>query len=278
MTENKNVNYTGEAYSKFRPFYSPEVYSLIDQFHLQSQGQYNLAIDVGCGTGQSTVETAKKFKQVYGIDTLAEQIQHGTPRDNITYQVGPAEDLSQFQTASVDMITSSTAFHWFDHAVFFKEAKRVLKPNGTLAVYSYFYPVLKGVPEEINAIVKKLTLEQLGQYANSNIRYIQNMYRDIKFPFQNQVWYITPKSEDVTGISQPVTRSLMEASMDIARFSNYLKTSSAYYNYLEDPANKGKSDPVDTMIENLMRALNVISTDQIIDIEWPTVLVLAKND
>ncbi|KAI9365202.1 S-adenosyl-L-methionine-dependent methyltransferase [Pilaira anomala] len=277
MSEN-NVTYAGEAYSKFRPSYSPEIYKLIDQFHSKNHGSYELAIDVGCGTGQSTVETAKKFQHVYGIDNLADQIEHSTQRDNITYQVGAAEDLSQFKNGSVDMITSGTAFHWFQHDVFFKEAKRVLKPNGTLAIYSYFFPVLKNVPDETNAIIKHLTLEEFGKYANDNIRFIQNLYRDIKFPFKDQNWYITPASEDTTHISQPVKGSLMEASMTMARFSDYLKTSSTYYNYLKDPSNKGKPDPVDTMIEKLMDTLKIKDANQTVDIEWPTVLVLAKND
>ena len=69
-----------------------------------------LVIDSGTGTGQAAIELCKKFKSVYGIDTLPEQINNATPRDNITYQVGPGEDLSQFQDHSVDMITVALPF------------------------------------------------------------------------------------------------------------------------------------------------------------------------
>ncbi|CAO3611731.1 unnamed protein product [Mucor hiemalis] len=272
-----NVNYAGNEYSKFRPSYSPEIYSLIYQFHAQNGGEYDLALDVGCGTGQAAIEIAQKFTQVYGIDTLPEQINNATARDNIVYQVGPGEDLSKFNDHSVDLITVGTAFHWFDHAKFFDEAKRVLKPNGTLAVFGYFYPVIKN-ETKANDTVKAVTHGLFDKYANTNVRFMQNMYRDIKFPFEIQKWYITPKSEDITNISEPTEGPLMEASMTIENFGPYIKTSSAYFNYIDDVENKGKGDPVDNMIPQLMKDLNVTDPKQTIQLEWPTALIVAKND
>lgn len=276
MSNNK-VSYAGDAYQKFRPSYSLEIYTLIYKFHSQNQGTYTLAIDSGCGTGQSAAELAKKFTKVYGIDMLTEQINNAIAKDNIIYQIGAAEDMSQFKDHTVDMVAVATAFHWFDHDLFFKEVKRVLKHNGTLAIFGYYYPIVKN-ESGVNEIIQALTVGEFDKYANTNIHYIQNMYRDIKFPFENQKWYISPKSEDITHISEPIKGSLMEASMTIERFSQYMKTSSAYYNYLDGPENQGKEDPVDKMISKLMKALNVTDTGHVIDLEWPTVLVLAKND
>jgi ubiquinone/menaquinone biosynthesis C-methylase UbiE len=273
----KNINYAGAAYSKFRPSYSEEIYSLIYKFHSEHQGEHQLALDVGCGTGQATIEIANKFIQVYGIDTLQEQIDNATPRDNIIYQVGPGEDLTKFKDHSVDLITVGTAFHWFKHDEFFHEAKRVLKDNGTLAVFGYYFPVIKN-ESKANDLLKIVTIDLFDQYSNSNNRYIKNMYRDIKFPFQLQKWYITPKTEDITHISEPTQGSLMEASMTIERFAHYIKTASPYFNYLDDEKNKGKGDPVDNMIPDLMKALNVTDINHTIQIEWPTALILAKND
>lgn len=272
-----NVNYAGNEYSKFRPSYSREIYSLIYQFHSQNGGEYIYALDVGCGTGQVTVEIAKKFTQVYGFDTLAEQINHATARDNIVYHVGPGEDLSKFSDHCLDLITVGTAFHWFDHAKFFDEAKRVLKPNGTLAVFGYYFPVIKN-ETKANDTVKSVTYGIFDKYANTNVRFMQNMYRDIKFPFELQKWYITPKSEDVTNISEPTQGSLMEATMTIERFGHYIKTASAYLNYMDDEKNKGKGDPVDLMIPQLMKDLGVTDLNHFIQLEWPTALIIAKND
>lgn len=269
-----NVSYKGGAYSQFRPSYSDEIYSLIYKFHDQNNGDYNLVIDSGTGTGQAAIELCKKFKSVYGIDTLAEQINNAVPRDNITYQVGAGEDLSQFGDHSVDMITVGTAFHWFDHDKFFKEAKRVLKHNtGTLAVFGYFFPVISNEPKA-NELVKKL-VDKFEKYTNPNVRFVQNMYRDIVFPFKEQAWYITPKSEDTTNISLPTTGSLMEASMTMENYRHYMKTASAYFNYMEGHPN---DDPVDKLVEDIMKTLNITDNQHVINLEWPTALVLARND
>ncbi|KAI9486329.1 MAG: S-adenosyl-L-methionine-dependent methyltransferase [Benjaminiella poitrasii] len=270
------VSYTGSAYSKFRPTYSDEIYSLIYDFHERHANDYNLAVDVGTGTGQVAIELSKKFKQVYGIDNLEEQINNATAQDNITYQVGSGEDLSHFKDNSVDMITVGTAFHWFSHNQFFEEAKRVLKRNtGTLAIFGYFYPIIKGEPKA-NELIKALHTGPFNTYSNDNVRFIRNMYRDIVFPFNEQAWYITPKSEDTTNISQPTQDSLMKASMSLDAFKHYMKTSSAYYNYMEE--NPDKEDPVDKLVKDVMSTMGIQDYQHVIELEWPTVLVLAKND
>lgn len=278
MSSNKNVNYTGGSYSKFRPSYSDEIYSLIYQSHASHQGAFQLAVDVGCGTGQVTTEIAKKFDQVYGIDPLEDQIKNASPKDNIIYQVGSAEDLSQFKDHSVDMVTVGTAFHWFQHEAFLKEAKRVLKKGtGTLAIIGYFYQLVKDQPKA-NQVLLEFRAEKYDKYANTNYRYIENLYRDIKIPFEHQKWYITPKSQDTTNISGSTQIPLMEASMTVDNFCQLMKTASAYSNYINDEKNQGKLDPVDEMMPNLMKALNVTDKSHLIDVEWPTVLILAQND
>ncbi|CEP19624.1 hypothetical protein [Parasitella parasitica] len=282
MSAVNDVNYEGESYSKFRPSYSEEIYSLIYAFHDEKKGGYDLAIDSGTGTGQAAIELCKKFKRVHGIDSLEEQIKNATKKDNIEYHVGPGEDLSRFQDNSVDMITIGTAFHWFDHAKFFKEAERVLKhKTGTLAVFGYYYPVISKVdandkPGELakaNELLKDL-LAKFDQYTNPNIKYVRSMYCNIKFPFEEQTWYITPKSEDIMNVSQPIDKSLMEASMDLETYRNYMKTASAYSNYMEAHPN---DDPVDKLVKDIKHTLKITDQD-IVHLEWPTCLVLARNN
>lgn len=48
----------------------------------------------------------------------------------------PAEELP-FASGEVDLLSAMTAAHWFDHQRFLKEADRVLKPGGCLALLSY---------------------------------------------------------------------------------------------------------------------------------------------
>lgn len=50
--------------------------------------------------------------------------------------VSPAEELP-FQDGSVDVLTSFTAAHWFDIERFMREAERVLRPGGCVAISTY---------------------------------------------------------------------------------------------------------------------------------------------
>jgi ubiquinone/menaquinone biosynthesis C-methylase UbiE len=76
-------------------------------------------------------------------------------KPNIDYQVCSAEKLP-FEDKSIDVITSAQAFHWFKHDEFFKEAKRILKPNGTIAILGYAFARIKDSPKA------SLLLEELG--------------------------------------------------------------------------------------------------------------------
>ncbi len=53
-----------------------------------------------------------------------------------TQRESPAEELP-FEDGSVDLVTTMSAFHWFDRSRFLQEAHRVLKPHGCLAILNY---------------------------------------------------------------------------------------------------------------------------------------------
>lgn len=48
----------------------------------------------------------------------------------------PAEELP-FEDGSVDVLASFTAAHWFDTERFMREAQRVVRPGGCVAISTY---------------------------------------------------------------------------------------------------------------------------------------------
>lgn len=96
------------------------------------------ALDVACGTGHSCVALTEIASRVVGADTSAEMLDQAPRHDRIEYVEAPAEDLP-FDTGSFDLITVSSAFHWFDRARFLSEARRVLRASGWLVVYDNFF-------------------------------------------------------------------------------------------------------------------------------------------
>lgn len=100
---------------------------------------HNLAVDVGCGSGQGTVLLAPYFTEVVGTDISPAQLDIARANQycpNVSYRQSPAEELP-LKAGTVDLVTAMTAAHWFDHPRFLKEADRVLKPGGCLALLSY---------------------------------------------------------------------------------------------------------------------------------------------
>ncbi|XP_071491746.1 putative methyltransferase DDB_G0268948, partial [Diadema antillarum] len=119
---------------------------------MQKTGPYDFALDVGCGPGQLTRLLGAHFTSVTGMDISPAQIQAAKTAQN-PENVGQAESLP-VDNASVDLITSATASHYYDWPVFEKEVDRALKANGCLALVNYLLSYLDHPDEEIK---KKLT-------------------------------------------------------------------------------------------------------------------------
>ena len=66
----------------------------------------------------------------------AEQLRLATPHPRIEYRQAPAEQ-SGLDASSVDLVAVAAAVHWFDLPLFLAEVRRVLRPGGALAVWTY---------------------------------------------------------------------------------------------------------------------------------------------
>ncbi|XP_071494713.1 putative methyltransferase DDB_G0268948 [Diadema antillarum] len=135
--ENQNI---ADDYLRFRTGYSPAVVDKAINFLAEKKtGPYDFAFDVGCGSGQLTRLLGAHFTSVTGMDISPAQIQAAKAAqnpENVTFRVGPAESLP-VDDASVDLITSAMASHYYDWPVFEKEVDRALKANGCLALAYY---------------------------------------------------------------------------------------------------------------------------------------------
>ncbi|XP_061537570.1 putative methyltransferase DDB_G0268948 [Phycodurus eques] len=126
------------SYLQYRVTPHELIAKIMDFMGPMKQNKFNLAVDVGCGNGKGTVLLAHFFNQVHGTDVspAQEELARATnPCQNVSYRQRPAEELP-FESGQVDLVTAMTAAHWFDRQEFLKEADRLLKPNGCLALLS----------------------------------------------------------------------------------------------------------------------------------------------
>jgi len=146
-------------YTKGRPYFHPKVIARVRDFLGRSR-PFGAALDVGCGSGLSTLALAEIARRVVGVDASAEMVALAPPQARVSYTVAPAEELP-FGDGSFELLTASQAFHWFDRPRFLAEAHRVLRPGGHLVVYDHYF----GARLEENESFRAWFREQyLGKY------------------------------------------------------------------------------------------------------------------
>ena len=105
------------------------------------------ALDVACGTGQSTLALKEVASQVVGTDTSREMLDRAPREPGVQYVEASAEDLP-FADGSFRLVTVALALHWFERSRFLTEASRVLNPGGWLIIYDNgFFGEMKENPE-----------------------------------------------------------------------------------------------------------------------------------
>ena len=165
-----------QQYAQYRPKYPEEIYAYLASI---APG-HSLAWDCGTGNGQAAIGLAKYFDRVYATDASAEQILLAYAHDKVDYHVEPAEDVS-LEDSSADLVTVAVAIHWFDFDEFYREVKRVLKPDGILAAWTYNSVEISS---EIDPLIWHYYRDIVGEYWPERIRYIEERYETIPFPFE----------------------------------------------------------------------------------------------
>ena len=108
--------------------------------------RFDRALDLGCGGGHVSFALAPVVREVVAYDLseamLAAVKQEAAARgiSNLTTRQGAAEALP-FEDASFDFVaTRYSAHHWHDVPAALRQARRVLKPGGTLMVMDAVAP------------------------------------------------------------------------------------------------------------------------------------------
>lgn len=174
-----------ECYQKARPSYSEEIIGQI----LLSVPERDMAWDVGAGSGQFSQRLAPHFNHVLATDISENQLMHAPKLSNVRYKVNKAQH-SDLMVHVVDLVTVAQAVHWFDFERFYKEVKRVLKPEGVVAIIGY--GLIEIHDAHLNSKVQHLYHNILKGYWDAERRYIDEGYQTIPFPFEE---IVTPPLE-----------------------------------------------------------------------------------
>jgi SAM-dependent methyltransferase len=118
------------GYRSARPFLHREVFALVRE-RIGPAVPLRRALDVGCGTGMSSIALVDLAPEVVGFDASAEMLRHARPAPGLRYVAALAEALP-FRDGSFDLIVACGSIDWVDRAVFVPRAKALLKGGGCL--------------------------------------------------------------------------------------------------------------------------------------------------
>ncbi len=189
------------AYAQFRLDYHPTVYNTILTQHTSTGGKLDTLLDVGCGPGTAVRTLATRFQHAIGFDPSEGMIASakklgGTSAsgDPIRFDISSAEDLAGIADGSIDLLTAATAAHWFDMPGFWKRAAQVLKPGGSVAIWTYgggrrFGPSMPNA-EAINAEMDVIRETYLKPYTLPGNILARDLYVDLALP-----WGVDPPVE-----------------------------------------------------------------------------------
>ncbi|MEH2214504.1 class I SAM-dependent methyltransferase [Nostoc sp.] len=167
------VAHGGGAYEKLDESLQPRppemLYDFVERLNLVSG---STVLDVGCGYGNNTCDLARRFNfQVKGIDIVDDHLEFAR---NAALKQGLAEQVSfikgslesiPFEDATFDLIWCRDVLEQVQNVPqFARECDRVLKPNGSMVIYTIFatelmepkeaarlYKTLGVVPESMSA-------------------------------------------------------------------------------------------------------------------------------
>ncbi|MDX2239694.1 MAG: class I SAM-dependent methyltransferase [Leptolyngbyaceae cyanobacterium bins.302] len=141
----------GEDYEKYRPIHPKAAIDAI----LSGLGTPDLlvAADVGAGTGIGARLLADRGVCVTAIEPNADMRTAATPHERVEFLAGTAEKIP-LEDASVDLVTSFQAFHWFDFNQSLREFRRILKPNGQLALVWSLWDQSNPISKEYTQLIE----------------------------------------------------------------------------------------------------------------------------
>jgi SAM-dependent methyltransferase len=201
-----------EIYAQHRPAYPAALFRYLSEL----VSHHDTVWDCGTGNGQVAIGLIPYFQRIIATDASESQLAHAIAHPQVEYRVATAEQ-SGLPDQSVDLITVGLALHWFNFDGFYQEARRVLKPDGAIAVWCYS-------DVELPTASPQLT-EQLTQFRNlvypyfaPEISYIWARYTTIPFPFAEL----------------PPPKLTIHANWTVAAFIGYLQSLSGTQRFREE--------------------------------------------
>jgi SAM-dependent methyltransferase len=118
------------GYASARPYLHPEVFARV-RARLRPAAPLRRGLDVGCGTGLSSVALLGLAREVTGVDASVPMLRRARKAEHVRYLASSAEALP-FRSGSFDLIAACGSIDWVDRARFLPRAAELLVSGGWL--------------------------------------------------------------------------------------------------------------------------------------------------
>lgn len=106
-------------------------------------------VDLGCGTGLSTIAWTGKCDKLIGIDPNEEMLSVAKQKSNDIVFIKAYSDNTTLLDNSADIVICSQSFHWMNPTDTLAEVNRILKPNGVFATIDCDWPPVCSLEAEL---------------------------------------------------------------------------------------------------------------------------------
>ena len=174
-----------------------------------------MAWDCACGSGQASTSLASHFGRVVGTDASSIQVSSAEAAAT-THFVVAASEKAPLVDDSVDLVAVASALHWFATEEFFSEVRRVVRPGGIFAAWSYGMPTIDS--KDLESVVHGFIDGALGPYWPPEIQTLLDGYASIDLPFKE--------------LESPAFE--LQVEWPLEQFLGFARTWSAVGRYVED--------------------------------------------
>lgn len=212
-----------------------------------------LFLDIGCGTGNYTIELYHQGFNIIGIDPSLKMLQIAKSKcSEIQWHQGTAEDTGLEDNSIDGIIGTLTIHHWPDLPVGFKELGRVLKEDGRIVLFTSTPEQMEGYwlnhyfPEMLkSSILQMPSLDMISKaMEDAGILVVEVEKYDVKPDLSDQFLYC--------GKSNPRLYLKPEVRNGISSFSSLANAQEVKkgLNRLNDDITSGRINAIMSLYEN----------------------------
>jgi SAM-dependent methyltransferase len=189
LTRSELFDSSALDYDLYRPNYPAVVIS--EMAHLSNLKSSSRVLEVGCGTGQATLQLARRGYAIESIDQGSRMVSLAKRNcrafQTVHFRIGKFESL-RFQPTAYDLVFSAEAFHWIEPKVRISKAALLLMERGSFSLlYNYPGKSTDGTMEALKEVIEEESGGKLSSWD-----YLEEV-GDWKEEIENSRLFFAPK-------------------------------------------------------------------------------------